>query len=197
MGGLAVVVLAGMADRPVPVAARLMTRVPSRPGEDRVMGSSGREVRPGAGLFVGHPEMEPGRPSGATVKTAVSLSVDPRPAVSMTGVLITGARMIVASPTVACPIADREAVASMMVMRATAGLVAPRRPTVDLTISPAVKRVPMAPNPLPMTCSGGVMPPRLLSKRDARFIASGAPVRCGVLPNSCSFFGMPKPLEFL
>ena len=137
-GGLAVVVLAGMADRPVPVAARLMTRVPSRPGEDPVMGSSGgREVRPGAGPFVGHPEMEPGRPAGATVKTAVS----------MTGVLITVARMIVASPTVARPIADREAVASMMVMRATAGLVAPRRPTVDLTISPAVKRVPMEPNP--------------------------------------------------
>ena len=177
MGGLAVVVHAGMADRPAPVAARLMTRVPSRPGEDRVMGSSGREVRPGAGPFVGHPEMEPGRPAGATVKTAVSVSVDPRSAVSMTGVLIIGARMIVASPTVARPIADREAVASMMVMRATAGLVAPRRPTVDLTISPAVKRVPMAPTPLPMTCSGGVMPPRLLSNRDARFIASGAPVR--------------------
>ena len=151
VGGLAVVVHAGMADRPAPVAARLMTRVPSRPGEDRVMGSSGREVRPGAGPFVGHPEMEPGRPAWATVKTAVSVSVDPRPAVSKTGVLI-GALMIiapqtVASLTVASPIVDREAVASTMVMRATAGLVAPRRPTVDLTISPAVKRVPMEPNP--------------------------------------------------
>lgn len=157
VGGLAVVVHAGMADRPAPVAARLMTRVPSRPGEDRVMGSSGREVRPGAGPFVGHPEMEPGRPAWATVKTAVSVSVDPRPAVSKTGVLIIGALMIiapqtvaslmVASLTVASPIVDREAVASTMVMRATAGLVAPRRPTVDLTISPAVKRVPMEPNP--------------------------------------------------
>ena len=120
------------------------------------MGSSGREVRPGAGPFVGHPEMEPGRPAWATVKTAVSVSVDPRPAVSKTGVLIgalmiiapqTVASLMVASLTVASPIVDREAVASTMVMRATAGLVAPRRPTVDLTISPAVKRVPMEPNP--------------------------------------------------
>jgi hypothetical protein len=57
--------------------------------------------------------------------------------------------------------------------------------TVRLRSNPAERRRPMEPTPLQMICSGAGMPPRRPLKLVVRSIASGAPVRCGVLPNSC------------
>ena len=68
--------------------------------------------------------------------------------------------------------------------------------TVRLMISPAEKRLPTLLILWLTICSGADMPPRRHSRPVVRSIASGAPERCVVLPNSCSFSGMPRPPEF-
>ena len=69
--------------------------------------------------------------------------------------------------------------------------------TVRLMASPAEKQLPTGLILWLMICFGAGTPPRRHWRPVVRSIASGAPARCAVLPNSCSFSGMPRPLEFL
>ena len=90
-----------------------------------------------------------------------------------------------------------ELVASVMARPAASAQAEASAETVKLMISPAEKRLPTLLILWLTICSGAGMPPRRHSRPVVRSIASGAPARCAVLPNSCSFSGMPRPLEFL
>ena len=68
--------------------------------------------------------------------------------------------------------------------------------TVRLMISPAEKLLPTLLILWLTICCGAAMPPRRHLRPVVRSIASGAPERCVVLPNSCSFSGMQRPPEF-
>jgi len=89
-----------------------------------------------------------------------------------------------------------ELAASVMAMPAAFALAAASAKTVRLMTSPAEKRLPTVLILSLMICSGAGMPRRRHWRPAGRSIASGAPVRCEVLPNSCSFSGMPRLPEF-
>ena len=89
-----------------------------------------------------------------------------------------------------------ELVASVMARPAASAQAEASAETVKLMISPAEKRLPTLLILWLTICSGAGMPPRRHSRPVVRSIASGAPVRCVVLPNSCSFSGMPRPPAF-
>ena len=90
-----------------------------------------------------------------------------------------------------------ELVASAMARSAAFAQAGVSAETVSLKISPAEKRLLTGLIQWLMICFGDGMPLKRHWRLVVRSIASGAQVRCAVLPNSCSFFGMPKPLEFL
>ena len=91
-----------------------------------------------------------------------------------------------------------EVVASVMAIPAASVPDVPNTKTVSRLQNNLVgKRLPMGLIPWLMICSGAVMPHRQRWRLVVRSIASGAPVRCVVLRNSCSFSGMPRPPEFL
>ena len=117
----------------------------------------------------------------AALKSAGMVINALRGVVLMTGGSQTVVLELVAS-VMARPAAFAPAVASVEIVR--------------LMISPVEKPLPMLLILWLMICSGAGMPLRLHWKPVVRSIASGAPVRCGVLPNSCSFSGMPRPPEF-
>ena len=116
-------------------------------------------------------------------------------ALKSAGMAISASRRVVLTTDVFRTVVLELAVSVMARPAASAPVVASAE-TVRLMISPAEKRLPTLLTLWLTICSGADMPPRRHSRPVVRSIASGAQERCVVLPNSCSYSGMPRPPEF-
>ena len=177
-----------------PAAGMEMRAGLSRPGVNRGTETFADVGRAGTGHSEEDRGIHQGRPvvsnaamvsvdsTNGVLRTAVMATVVPMSAVPMTGASVIAAAVTpvpnrVAPMTGAFRIVVPEAEGSVMAMHAAC--VPPGRSTgtARRMSSHAGKPVPMALTPWLMIFSGVGMPPRRHSRRGARFIASGAPVR--------------------
>ena len=125
------------------------------------------------------------------VLTIVVLEIAGLTTAVLTTVVLMNAAQRIAGLVTGAPVA----VASQMVKLAACAQDVQTVRTSVLTNNPALRPVLTAQRVSRMICSGGVMPPRRHWKPVGPSIASGAPVRCGALPNSWRCCAMRKRLE--
>ena len=192
----------------------------SPPGEAPAMAvSSADALHPVVGHSEAPPETAADRWAGVIAASVVSMSAQVETvalnlAASMSAVLMTGAPMnavlMIAGPvTVVLVIAGlmnaaqriaglvigaRVAVVSRAEKAASCVQVARSDLISVLMNNPAAKPVLMAPRVSRMICFGVVTPPRQHWRPVGPSIASGAPVRCEVLPSSWRYCGRRKRL---
>ena len=196
---LAVVVREPMAALPDPVGEIETTAGLIHPGVNPVTATSAAVPQAGTGDSVGVPGMHQNLPvvsiaamangdmtSGvlriAVTETVALMSAAPMSDVSMTGVSTIAAAVNPASRGIAPMTGVSRIVVPAVVASVTAMHAAfiPLGQSAEIArpmSSRAGKRVPMEPIPWLMIFSGAGMPLRRLSRRGARFIASGAPPR--------------------
>ena len=181
--------------------------------------SSADALHPVVGHSEAPPETAADRWAGVIAASVVSMSAQVETVAltlvaSMSAVLKTGAPMNAVS-TIAAPVTVVQVIAALMnAAQRSAGLVigaqlavvfrtvkvagcvqvVPNDRTSVLMNNPAVRPVRMAPRVSRMICFGDVTPPRQHWKPVGPSIASGAPVRCEVLPSSWRYCGRRKRL---